>query len=138
MANKYKDKSFADIAKMILKEVEAKPNDPIAKRTADEMMSRLAQAQEEYNYKREQRKLAKAFDRLSIEDKMGLMQMMQQPVQNDIYAQPMQEMPQIPQEESMQPMDYGLAQYASGGSIHIKPSKRGTFTAAAKKRGLSV
>ena len=138
MANKYKDKSFADIAKMILKEVEAKPNDPIAKRTADEMMSRLAQAQEEYNYKKEQRKLAKAFDRLSTEDKMGLMQMMQQPVQSDMYAQPIQEMSQVPQEESMQPMDYDLAQYASGGSIHIKPSKRGTFTAAATKHGKSI
>jgi hypothetical protein len=28
--------------------------------------------------------------------------------------------------------------YAKGGSIHIKKSKRGTFTAAAKKRGMSV
>lgn len=28
--------------------------------------------------------------------------------------------------------------YASGGKIHIKPSKRGTFTAAAKKHGKSV
>jgi hypothetical protein len=27
---------------------------------------------------------------------------------------------------------------AEGGSIHIKPSKRGTFTAAASKRGKSV
>ena len=29
-------------------------------------------------------------------------------------------------------------EYASGGKIHIKPSKRGTFTAAAKKHGKSV
>lgn len=28
--------------------------------------------------------------------------------------------------------------FAQGGSIHIKPSKRGTFTAAAKKRGMDV
>lgn len=28
--------------------------------------------------------------------------------------------------------------YAGGGGIHIKPSKRGTFTAAAKQRGLGV
>ena len=28
--------------------------------------------------------------------------------------------------------------FASGGKIHIKPSKRGTFTAAAKKHGKSV
>ena len=31
-----------------------------------------------------------------------------------------------------------LNPYAGGGSIHIKPSKRGTFTAAAKKHGKSV
>ncbi len=31
-----------------------------------------------------------------------------------------------------------LKDYRSGGSIHIKPSKRGTFTAAAKKHGKSV
>ena len=28
--------------------------------------------------------------------------------------------------------------FAKGGKIHIKPSKRGTFTAAAKKHGKSV
>jgi len=31
-----------------------------------------------------------------------------------------------------------LKDYRSGGTIHIKPSKRGTFTAAAKKHGKSV
>ena len=31
-----------------------------------------------------------------------------------------------------------IREYASGGRIHIKPSKRGTFTAAAKKHGKSV
>ena len=29
-------------------------------------------------------------------------------------------------------------QYAEGGGIHIKPSKRGTFTAAATKHGMGV
>lgn len=28
--------------------------------------------------------------------------------------------------------------YENGGSIHIKPSKRGTFTAAATKHGMGV
>lgn len=32
----------------------------------------------------------------------------------------------------------GLGMYANGKDIYIKPSKRGTFTAAAKKRGKSV
>ena len=34
-------------------------------------------------------------------------------------------------------IDKGL-QYAKGGGIHIKPSKRGTFTAAATKHGMGV
>lgn len=29
-------------------------------------------------------------------------------------------------------------EYSDGGSIHIKESKRGTFTAAAKRHGMSV
>lgn len=33
---------------------------------------------------------------------------------------------------------YGGSLFGDGGSIYIKPSKRGTFTAAAKKRGLGV
>ena len=37
-------------------------------------------------------------------------------------------------------MGYGgmVDEYGTGGTIHIKPSKRGTFTAAAKKRGMGV
>ena len=31
-----------------------------------------------------------------------------------------------------------LNTFAEGGGIHIKPSKRGTFTAAAKKHGKGV
>lgn len=34
--------------------------------------------------------------------------------------------------------ELGDVLYAEGGGIHIKPSKRGTFTAAAKKRGKGV
>ena len=43
--------------------------------------------------------------------------------------------------KSPQDLRYGgllLNPYAGGGGIHIKPSKRGTFTAAAKKHGKSV
>ena len=32
----------------------------------------------------------------------------------------------------------GYNEYAKGGGIHIKPSKRGTFTAAASKHGMGV
>ena len=34
--------------------------------------------------------------------------------------------------------NYGINTFADGGNIHIKPSKKGTFTAAAKKHGKSV
>jgi hypothetical protein len=30
------------------------------------------------------------------------------------------------------------SRFSDGGKIYIKPSKRGTFTAAAKKRGMGV
>lgn len=36
------------------------------------------------------------------------------------------------------PYEIGLLDYAKGGRIHIKPSRRGTFTAAAKRHGKSV
>jgi hypothetical protein len=32
----------------------------------------------------------------------------------------------------------GYNEFAKGGKIHIKPSKRGTFTAAASKHGMGV
>ena len=135
LPEKYADKKFAEVAEQLQKESKDRPNDPVSKTTLDEMMERLAQAQEEYNYKREQRRLTRAFNRLSPEDKMAFAQMtlpQQPPVAME---NPYQE---IPQEEVEQPIDYNLEQYANGGSIHIKPSKKGTFTAAATKHGKSV
>lgn len=44
--NKYKGKSFADIAKYISKESEERPNDPISKRGLEEGLIRLANNQE--------------------------------------------------------------------------------------------
>lgn len=40
--------------------------------------------------------------------------------------------------KNIAPMMYNTQEYGTGGTIHIKPSKRGTFTAAAKKHGKSV
>lgn len=80
-----KDLTFADAVKKVQKESEERPNDPISQRGLDNMLVKLAMAQE--NERR----------------KMG---------PDNVYAQ--------------------------GGSITIKPSKRGTFTAAATKHGMGV
>lgn len=87
--------TFAEAAKKVQKESEERPNDPISKRSLDDIMSKLMMEQEDIRMKREARRLSREF---------GL----------------------------------GGLLYADGGGIYIAPSKRGTFTAAAKKRGMGV
>lgn len=66
---KYKDKTFAEISKILGKESEERPNDPISKRGLDVDMNKLAIIQEEMRSKKEQRKQSKGnvFD-LGTED----------------------------------------------------------------------
>ena len=130
LPEKYDGNTFAEIAMQIQKPSEDRPNDPIALRTLDEMMSRLRNAQEEYNQKREERQLAKAFDALPLEEKAGLAQLAMQGNQQvgmsmpeDNYTMPNMQQSQSPQELGMENM------MAKGGKIHIDPSKKGTFTA---------
>ena len=144
LPEKYTGLTFAKIAEKIQKESEDRPNDPVSIRTLDEMMGRLTSSQEEHKAKIEERRLAKALDNMSDEEKAALMAslMQQQSIpQNNLAAlqgmQP-QMSEQIPQEEPIQGMNLSQPMYASGGKIFIKPSKRGTFTAAAKKRGMRV
>ena len=56
LPEKYEEKSFADIAKILSKESEERPNDPISKRGLEDSMSKLQQAQEEVRMKKEIRK----------------------------------------------------------------------------------
>ena len=78
------DMTFADAAKIVQKESEERPNDPISQRGLEDMMYKLMMEQEALR-----------------EDEKQL-------------------------------------SFAKGGKIHIAPSKKGTFTAAAKKHGKSV
>lgn len=57
--NKYKGKSFADIAKYISKESEERPNDPISKRGLEEGLMRLANNQELIRQEKEDNKTRK-------------------------------------------------------------------------------
>lgn len=107
-----KNLTYAEAAKKAQKESEERPNDPISKRGLEEAMARLANSQEEQRQKDFMREIEKQAKELGMTPEELLYAMQQQ---------------------QQQPM---VAAY--GGSIHIKPSKRGTFTAAAKKHGKSV
>lgn len=120
LPDNYAGLTFAEVAEKLQKESEDRPNDAISKTTLDEWMSRLAGAQEEYKAKAEQRKLAKLVNNMTDEEKAMLASSLVQPM------------------TQQQGIDLGQPMYAEGGKIHIAPSKRGTFTAAAKKHGKSV
>jgi hypothetical protein len=44
LPEKYEGKTYADIAKILSKESEERPNDPISKRTLDNHLNKLTQA----------------------------------------------------------------------------------------------
>lgn len=111
LPEKYAGLSYAEIADKLQQESEDRPNDPISIGTLDAWMERLQNAQEETRTTNSMRRAAKLIDGMSDEEKMGILAMMQgeeQPIMAD------------------------------GGEIRIKKSKKGTFTAAAKKHGKSV
>lgn len=111
LPEKYAGLSYAEIADKLQQESEDRPNDPISICTLDSWMERLQAAQEETRAVSAMKRAAKMISGMSDEEKMGIFAMMQgeeQPIM------------------------------ANGGKIHIKESKRGTFTAAAKKHGKSV
>ena len=121
LPEKYAGKTFAEVADVLQKESKDRPNDPISLKTLDEWMNRLAGAQEEYKAKAEERRLAKIVNNMSDEEKASMLASLVQPMM-----------------QQQQGYDLSQPMYAEGGSIHIAPSKRGTFTAAAKKHGKSV
>lgn len=107
-----KNLTYAEAAKKAQKESEERPNDPISKRGLEEAMTRLANSQEEQRQKDFMKELEKQAKELGMTPE-ELLYAMQQQQQQPVTA-------------------------AYGGSIHIKPSKKGTFTAAAKRHGKSV
>ena len=94
------------------------PNRQDTKDYIDSFNERFAGMQEATRTRKEQEQLMERLKKATPEEQDYIMQVlgMQQPMQGEYLGE----------------------QYASGGSIYIKPSKRGTFTAAAKKRGMGV
>lgn len=123
-------KSFADVSKMIAKESEERPNDPISQRSLKAMGGKLADIQEEVKAKQ-------ALDKMDPREVMAMLQQLailqQGGEQSQMTEDPYQQ--QMMQEQGMEEQPIMAA---NGGSIYIKPSKRGTFTAAATKHGMGV
>lgn len=117
--------TFADAAKEVQKESEERPNDPISKRGLEDWMAKLTNEQENVRQKKAMRQLEKQADELGVSPEELLAQQSQE-------QQLQQQMPMDATGMSM-PM---MAAY--GGGIHIKPSKKGTFTEAASKHGMGV
>lgn len=112
---KYIGWSWADIIKDLQKEMEPRGTSNFISNNSFYAMAERARAGQAYDRQiKEQREMAKLVNSLSDEEKATLLQNATQQ--------------KIPQEEM----------FESGGKIRIKKSKRGTFTAAAKKHGKSV
>lgn len=94
------------------------PNRQDTKDYIDSFNERFAGMQEATRTRKEQEQLMERLKKATPEEQDYIMQAlgMQQPMQGEYLGE----------------------QYASGGSIHIAPSKKGTFTAAATKHGKSV
>ena len=123
-------KSFADVSKMIAKESEERPNDPISQRSLKAMGGKLADIQEEVKAKQ-------ALDKMDPREVMAMLQQLAMLQQGGEQPQMMED-PYQQQMMQEQGMEEQPIMAANGGSIYIKPSKRGTFTAAATKHGMGV
>lgn len=105
------DMTYAEASKKFAKNTNEMPNDTISRRTLDSQLNELRDSQENLKAKRERAKQLRTFNKLSPDEKLGLMQLAQQnaaPVevdntQGDI---PTQDNIQIPQG------------YAYGGNIY--------------------
>lgn len=84
LTDKYKlskDITFAEASKKLGKEIEETPNDPISKRTFNSFMQDLQQSQEEVKAKKELTKAKRQFNKLSLQEQLGILN--GTPVQGD-------------------------------------------------------
>lgn len=84
LTDKYKlskDITFAEASKKLGKEIEETPNDPISKRTFNSFMQDLQQSQEEVKAKKELAKAKRQFNKLSLQEQLGILN--GTPVQGD-------------------------------------------------------
>lgn len=148
LPKRYAGKDIATIADKLQEDSEERPNDSISKKTLDINMERLKGLQEEVKQKKQEAEIEAMFAQMSPQEKAMLLQQAIGNQQGGAYDEYQQQMgygdEMSPEEQAYAeqgaihgaPMEEGMP-YAEGG-ILIKPSKRGTFTAAATKHGMGV
>lgn len=160
------DLSFAKAVNKIKRSAEERPNDPLTKKYVDEILNGLMVAQESVR-KQQELEEQELLNQLQGVEGEEMPQDAEQALQEQaLQEQALQEQAiqqQDMQAEMIDPAMQGLEAYAyggdlrrrlahnpayiyglggclfgDGGSIFIKPSRRGTFTAAATKHGMGV
>ena len=121
-ANKWKGKTYADVAKKLMEDSEERPNDPITLRGLDDSLSRLRDSQDELKAKQEERKIKKEIASMLPEMLVQLQQQAQQPTEEEVAQQAAMEQQQMPMvDPSMpQPMMEQPPMYAVGGLLKKK------------------
>ena len=109
--NLKKNSTYADASKQLAKESENRPNDKISNDTLGIFMNELQNSQEELKAKRERAKQLRQFNKLSPDEKLGLMQMAQ------ANAAPIGEDNMQPQQEVSQEIPQDMQGYALGGNL---------------------
>ena len=135
-ANKWKGKTYADVAKELMDNSEERPNDPITLRGLDDALSRLRDSQDELKAKQEERKIKKEIASMPPEMLAQLQQQAQQPTEEEMAQQAAIEQQQMPMVDSsmQQPIMEQPPIYANGGHLlkdagSVKAvSGRGFFT----------
>lgn len=121
-ANKWKGKTYADVAKKLMEDSEERPNDPITLRGLDDTLSRLRDSQDELKAKQEERKIKKEIASMPPEMLAQLQQQAQQPTEEEMAQQAAMEQQQMPMVDSsmQQPMMEQPLMYAEGGLLKKK------------------
>ena len=131
--------TYADITKRLEKEIKERPNDPISQASFQAQMESLAEQQERQKQEMEAQKAQEAFDSLTPEEKVGVMQYAQQQEAQQIamqeqamQQQAMQEQPSpeemaMMEQQQMMPQEgmaaYGGNLFADGGAVRYLKSK---------------
>lgn len=118
--------TFAEASKKFAKSIKEMPNDSIARRTLDIKLNELKDSQEELKAKKERAKQLRQFNKLSPDEKLGLMQMAQNNVapigdenniQNLSYSTQDINQQELPQDITTQDINQSQS-YAYGGNIY--------------------
>ena len=135
MLKPYEGKSYAEAAQKAYKEVQERPNDPIAKRGLETILGVLANSQEKERAKKEHQDAADQINEMSgqefaqakaVEEQQQAMEqvMQEQAIQQQMQEQQMQEQQPSPEEIAMIQQQQAMQQAgqaevaALGGNIH--------------------